>query len=119
MPNSTWDELETFIRAETGISKRKLLTRQLSLENDLDLTGDEAYYFMEKFFDKFKVQYGDFNFNRYFSGEGFNPFVIVGFIFSSKLRRKYDRAPLTVGMLEKAVEAGVWDSRALGEFVEN
>jgi hypothetical protein len=56
MPNSTWDELETFIRAETGISKRKLFTRQLSLENDLDLTGDEAYYFMEKFFDNFKVR---------------------------------------------------------------
>lgn len=113
MPNSVWENLESFVRVEAGISGRKTLTRQLGLESDLDLTGDDADDFMGKFFEKFEVKHGDFQFDRYFCGEGFNPFVILGFLFSAKLRRKYDREPLTLGMLEKAIEIGVWDSREL------
>jgi hypothetical protein len=110
MPNSMWDELEAFVRAETEISKQKPLSRQLSLENDLDLTGDDADDFMGKFFEKFKVDHGDFEFDRYFSPEGFNPFSLLATVFSKKARAKYDKAQLTLGMLEKAIELGAWDS---------
>jgi hypothetical protein len=113
MPSSIWDELESFVRSEAEVGKHRALTRGLNLETDLDLTGDDADDFMGKFFEKFKVEHGDFDFDRYFSAEGFNLFVVIGFFFSKKLRRKYDKEPLTLGMLEKAIEAGVWNSDAL------
>jgi hypothetical protein len=115
MPSSIWEELELFVRSETEISKHQALTRGLNLEKDLDLTGDDADDFMGKFFEKFRIEHGDFDFDRYFSPEGFNLFVVIGFAFSKKSRRKYDKEPLTLGMLEKAIEAGVWNSGALGK----
>ncbi|SAK41062.1 acyl carrier protein [Caballeronia pedi] len=114
MPISAWGQLELFVRSETGA--RKVLTRQLTLEKDLDLTGDDADDFMGKFFEKFEVKHGDFDLNRYFSGEGFNPFVIIGFLFSRKLRQQYEKVPLTLSMLEKAIEAGIWKSGSLEKF---
>lgn len=32
--------------------------------------------------------------------------MIIGFVLSRKLRRKCDKEPLTLGMLEKAIEVG-------------
>lgn len=114
MENSVWAELESFVRNEIGVRESKRLTRELSLEKDLDVTGDDADDFMGKFFERFKVEHGDFEFQRYFSVEGFNPLEIIGMIFSKKIRQKYDKIPLTLGMLEKAVESGAWDSGKLG-----
>ncbi|MFM0069402.1 DUF1493 family protein [Paraburkholderia aspalathi] len=82
-----------------------------SLENDLDLTGDEADDFMGKFFEKFKVEPGDYDFRRYFSEEGFNLFATIAMPFFKKKRKKYDKDPLTVAMLERAINSGVWDKK--------
>lgn len=56
---------------------------------------------------------GDYEFARHFSEEGFNLFAILAMPFSSRQRKKYEKAPLTVGMLERAIEFGVWDSKKL------
>jgi hypothetical protein len=29
--------------------------------------------------------------------------------FSKRVRQKYERLPLTVGMLEQAIESGIWE----------
>jgi hypothetical protein len=30
--------------------------------------------------------------------------------FSRKIRQRYEKTPLTVGMLERAIELGVWET---------
>ncbi|RDJ99634.1 DUF1493 family protein [Paraburkholderia lacunae] len=115
MTSTTWLELELFIRSETGIRSSKSVKPSDSLENDLDITGDEADDFMGKFFEKFKVEHGDYDFQRYFSEEGFNLFAIIAMPFSKKKREKYDKEPLTVAMLERAIKLGVWDSKKLAD----
>jgi hypothetical protein len=114
MENSAWEELEAFVRREVDMARGKTLVRTLSLEIDLNLTGDDADDFMGKYFEKFKVQHGDFEFQRYFSEEGFSLFEIIGMIFSKKMREKYNKKPLTLAMLEKAIQVGVWDSEIIG-----
>jgi hypothetical protein len=113
MTHSVWEQLESFVRKEAGLAAGQSLNRALGLEIDLDVTGDDADDFMGKFFEKFNVGHGDFEFDRYFSGEGLNFFVIVWMIFSKRARRKYDKEPVTLGMLERAIEIGVWDSKRL------
>jgi hypothetical protein len=116
MNNSTWQQLEAFVRREVGIRESRPLKHADRLEDDLDLSGDDADIFMGKFFDRFPVQPGDYDFARYFSEEGFNLFLILAMPFSKKLRQRYDKAPLTVGMLECAIRLGVWDSAELARY---
>lgn len=108
MPDNVTPDLILFIRQETGLPENRQIFRTDRVEDDLDLTGDEAFEFMEKFFEHFGIARGDYEFQRYFNEEGFNLFVILAMPFSKKIRKKYDREPLTVGMLDQAVEAGVW-----------
>nr|WP_063801231.1 DUF1493 family protein [Burkholderia ubonensis] len=111
--NTTHARLEAFIRHATGMSTNRPLKPTDRLESDLDITGDDADDFMGAFFDQFSVEPGDYRFDRYFSEEGFNPFAIALLLFSKKARQRYEKEPLTVAMLEHAIELGVWDSRKL------
>jgi len=113
MKISIWNELESFVIKQAGVSNKKILTKLITLEDDLDITGDDADDFMGKFFSQFKVDHGDFSLDRYFCGEGFNPFEMIAMIFSKKTRKKYDKEPVTLGMLEAAISAGVWNSEQL------
>ena len=82
MSQFTWNEFEDFVRREAGVSPQKILAKDHAVEGDLDITGDDAVEFMERFFDKFPVQVGDFEFNRYFSGEGFSLIEVARMAFS-------------------------------------
>lgn len=113
MNQFTWNELEGFVRREAGVSAKKILTKGHAIEGDLDITGDDAVEFMERFFDKFPVQVGDSEFNRYFSGEGFSLIEVVRMAFSRKRREKYDKVPLTLGMLYQAILDGEWSNQRL------
>ncbi|WP_321968053.1 DUF1493 family protein [Burkholderia cepacia] len=109
MNNSFWDELKQFVARNADIGIKKSLTRSTLVERDLDITGDDAIDFMNKFFNNFCVQTGDFSFERYFSGEGFNLIDIVLMLISKKARMKYHKVPLTLGMLHQAIVDGRWD----------
>jgi hypothetical protein len=113
MAYTTWIQLESFVRREIGMRPYWPVHRADRLEQDLDLTGDDASDFMGKFFAHFPVDPGDYAFDRYFRAAGFDPLGRLATLFSRKLRRRYDREPLTVGMLEQAIDLGVWDSRRL------
>jgi hypothetical protein len=113
MDNTSWQELEAFVRRESGMRESTPIRHADRLEDDLHLSGDDADIFMGKFFDRFPVQPGDYDFLRYFSEEGLNLFLIFAMLFSRKLRQKYDKESLTVGMLEHAIKLGVWDSAKL------
>lgn len=113
MSQFTWNEFEDFVRREAGVSPKKILTKGHAVEGDLDITGDDAIEFMESFFDKFPVQVGDFEFNRYFSGEGFSLIEVARMVFSRKHQAKYDKVPLTLGMLYQAILDGEWNNQRL------
>ncbi|VWC21580.1 acyl carrier protein [Burkholderia lata] len=113
MNQLTWNELETFVRRKAGVSPKETLTKCHAIEGDLDITGDDAVEFMESFFEKFPVQVGDFDFNRYFSGEGFSLIEVALMAFSRKRRAKYDKVPLTLGMLYQAILDGEWNNLRL------
>ena len=113
-------ELEAFIRKEIGLSPKKRLNPSDTLEDDLGVTGDDADDFMGAFSKRFNVEPGDFDFHRYFETEGFSvwPFSI----FTNWLHRrwgvkKYDRRePLTLAMLQRAIDLGAWDTERLMEL---
>jgi len=113
MNQLTWDEFEAFVRKEAGVSPKEILTKDHAVEGDLDITGDDAVEFMESFFEKFPVQAGDFEFNRYFSGEGFSLIEVALMAFSRKRRKKYDKVPLTLCMLYQAIWDGEWNNQRL------
>ncbi|WP_175977876.1 DUF1493 family protein [Burkholderia sp. BCC1047] len=113
MSQFTWNEFEDFVRRGTGVSPKKILTKSHAIEGDLDITGDDAVEFMERFFNKFPVQVGDFEFNRYFSEEGFSLIEVARTVFSRKHRKKYDKVPLTLGMLYQAILDGEWNNQRL------
>ncbi|BCQ27720.1 hypothetical protein NK8_59090 (plasmid) [Caballeronia sp. NK8] len=91
------------------------MSLESSVEWDLELSGDEAQIFMEGFFDHFGIERGDYEFDRYFGGEGFNLFAIFFAMLSpSYKKRHFEREPITIRMLQRAIELGTWDSARIG-----
>ena len=117
MESALWQELESFVRTETGISRKAVLTAETRLTDDLDLTGDDAEEFMEKFFIRFRVELGDFQFDRYFVGEGSGLILLLLTLLSRKRREALTRVPLTLGMLLNAAGMGRWESAKLEQSI--
>ncbi|MDR5808815.1 DUF1493 family protein [Caballeronia sp. LZ019] len=110
-PSEVSAELENFIRAQMGIPSTRVVSPSDSLERDLGLTGDDAAYFMEAYFERFSIRLGDFDFTRYFMEESSpGPFLLLASLMSKRVRRHYQREPLTVAMLQRAIDIGAWDS---------
>lgn len=118
-PQEVSAELEAFIRKEIGLSSKKPINPSSTLEDDLGVTGDDADDFMGAFSKHFNVEPGNFDFHRYFEMEGFSvwPFsIFTNWLHKRWGIKKYDqREPLTVGMLQRAIELGIWDSERLKE----
>lgn len=113
MNKYTWEALEVFVRHEAGLSSTHHLAASTTIEDELGITGDDAIAFMTHFFETFPIQTGDFDFNRYFCEEGFNPFEIVLLFFSKNRRQKYIKVPLTLEMLYLAISDGKWNIERL------
>lgn len=108
-----WERLEAWVRKENATSPKKQLTRDTQLDDDLDVTGDEAEDFMEHFFEEFSIDFGDYNFDHYFVPEGFSPLETFLLLISKKKRASYDRSPITLGMLHQAALDGRWECARL------
>lgn len=78
-----------------------------SINNDLELTGDDAYFSMLHFSKKFEINLSEIDFNRYFLPE-LLPFKYFYYsIFkSSKLKGK--KPPITLKHLTEVIERGKW-----------
>jgi len=109
----SWESLESFIRKEAGVSSKKPIDADMSVVYDLGQEGDEASDFMERFFEAFGIEEGDYDFHRYFfmEGEGLFYHLVQKYIFRNPHSTK--REPLTVGMLHDAMMRGTWDSETL------
>ncbi|WP_039789250.1 DUF1493 family protein [Herbaspirillum huttiense] len=113
MRNITWERFEAWVRKENGTNPKTPLTRDTQLNNDLDVTGDDAVDFMQHFFEEFTVDYGDYSFDRYFVAEGFSPLELLLLLVSKKKRASYDRPPVTLRMLHQAALDGRWNCARL------
>ena len=100
MEEITWDALVEFIRNVTRKYK-KPIDRETTLEEGLGVTGEEAAELIQQFADKFGVDTTDFIFTRYFYDEP--PFFEQG----------GPKQPLTVGDLERAIQAGRLDESVI------
>lgn len=87
----------------------------MSVEDDLEQQGDDADLFMQRFFEAFEIDRGDYDFHRYFlmEGEGFLYHIFVKYLM--RRNHTFKREPLTVGMLHAALLDGKWDSDALSQ----
>ncbi|SMG55295.1 DUF1493 family protein [Paraburkholderia susongensis] len=113
MEDRAWESLELFVRQEARLPAKKPVTPDMSVENDLGQQGDDADIFMQRFFESFGIDRGDYDFHRYFLMEGEG--LLYHFLTRHVLRRQHSlkREPLTVRMLHKALLSGKWDSGAL------
>ncbi|WEY40091.1 DUF1493 family protein [Paraburkholderia sp. SUR17] len=113
MQDRSWSELEAFVRTEAGLGKSKPLSPATRLSEDLGQTGDDANEFMGRFFEKFSVDPGDFDFHRYFLMEGEG---MLYSLFRRVVLRKphtFEREPLTLAMLHKAMLSKRWESASV------
>lgn len=109
---------EAFIRKEAGISPEKPITLDMSIALDLGQQGDDADIFMQRFFEAFEVDEGDYDFRRYFlmEGEGVLYHLITRFIL--RKRHSTTKELLTVGMLYDAIARGRWDAGSLATHAD-
>ncbi|WP_253907246.1 DUF1493 family protein [Herbaspirillum rubrisubalbicans] len=113
MNHLTWDSFEAWVRQRHGTSDNMRLARTTTLTGDMHLTGDEAVDFIDRYFAAFSIAPGDYRFDRYFLGEGFNLIEVIHMVLSKKKRAKYERTPLTLGMLYQAALDGKWNCARL------
>ena len=104
MSSSISENLKSFITEQRETYKFKL-TRDLDLETDLEIYGDDVEEFVESFSIEFGVDISKFDASKYFSPEG-DPFIakIVSWILRIKSKKGIQRLPITLGDLEKAIE---------------
>ena len=86
------------------------LTRETRISEDLRIEGDDADQLMQEFSSEFNVDLSDFEFEKYFMHEGFNP---IGFSWLIRKLRgdkipKKSSVPIRLGDLERAMNAGKW-----------
>lgn len=93
-------ELVSFIRDKSG-EHNMPITRQTLIEEDLGVTGEDAYELIVELSKKYQIDVTGFHFTKYFNDE---PLI---FLSDRKV------ASFTVGYLEKAIIAGRLDEEVI------
>ena len=107
MSSLNFENLKRFIIRQRGTYKFEL-RKDLDLEIDLKIYGDDVGEFIEAFSNEFTVDVSRFDASKYFSPEGD---VLIRKIVSWILRKNSNshipRVPITLGDLEKAIETKI------------
>lgn len=96
--NESWNKLERFLEESLGEFEFPI-SRTTLIEDDLGVTGDDAYDLINSFSKKFNVDISSFRFEEYFYPEP----TIFG-VRDGKVK------PFTVGDMERALLNGRLDS---------
>jgi hypothetical protein len=120
------DEDEIFVQVvellKEYVGKRRILLRETTLFGDLGLDGDDAGDFLEKYHDRFHVDLSQFDFQRYFLGEGyaFRELLVLPLVCAIRAYRRYlapgtpeeneGLVPITIQQLVQAASTGRWRS---------
>ncbi|WP_241016529.1 DUF1493 family protein [Paraburkholderia sp. Ac-20336] len=111
------DNLLQFVEKQAGLWRKHTLTLSTKIERDLGVTGIDADEFMEAFFREFDVASGDYDGGRYFGPEGLEVGLscIGRWLDRRRGVKRFPKEELTLGMLQHAIDLGVWDSERLKE----
>ena len=114
-PSAVSADLATFLRDHIGLFSKREIKPSNEIENDYGVTGDDADDFMVAFCERFNVDAGDYLFQRYFEMEGFSGplFFITNWWLKKQGMLQVPKEVLTVSMLQRAIELGVWDTEKL------
>jgi hypothetical protein len=89
------------------------------LDEDLEMLPESAADLLEEYFERFTVDLGDYDFNRYFPYRGIRiPFLTKWLLKRWGVIDYREAEPLTLGMLQHAIDIGKWDTdelRRVGE----
>src|SRR4051812_48318497 len=107
---------EIFERIQNFVEKERWkynfpLTREIRLEEDLDITGDDSVEFITAFGKEFNVDISKFMLADYFNGEGIDILSPIVKLITGK--SKPAKKILTLGHLEKSVVAGKLDETVI------
>lgn len=86
-------ELIDFVKEET-LEPSLIVTENLLIEDDLGISGDDAYEFIMAFSKRFGVNIASFYYSDYFNSE------------PSLLGKVSEKKSLTIGMLNRAIKEG-------------
>ena len=97
-------ELENEVFAYFAKISKKTINKMTTLNNDLQVHGDDAFFLLKRFSEKFKVDLTNLNLDKYFVG------VITFKYWYYKLFKpeKFVKPPLTIGHLIDVVRRGMW-----------
>lgn len=93
------------------------LQRETRVEQDLGITGDDAYDFIDAFSKQFSVDVTNFNFDSYFELEG--DWILPELVRFFRGIKKEEKLVLTLGDLEKAVESKALTPTGNYKFMPN
>lgn len=98
-----FSELVALIRDKSGEHEMPI-TRETLIEDDLGVTGEDAYELIVELSKKYQIDITAFDFAKYFNDE---PYI---FLSDRKV------APFTVGHLEKAILAGRLNDEIINSY---
>lgn len=98
--NLIWKRILEFVISERWEYSFPL-TVESRLVEDLQIYGDDAEEFMEKFFQEFQVEGENFDYHKYFPDED-----IISYLWNYKILKRSLKIPLTLGDLYSSVRAG-------------
>ena len=101
MDKNIFEKLKSYIIELNYINSNKI-TKDTEVEKDLGVTGDDAYDFIEEFSSSFNVDISNFDYSKYFRGEG----ICLDWALGSTEKNPYDRKKITLEDLVNAIEKG-------------
>lgn len=113
MDNQIFERICDFVERQQGKLYPKL-TRDVTIERQLFLTGFDAFEFILDFSKEFNVDISNFMAADYFEAEGSMSVTIKYWLGMTKKPWKY-RKELTLGDLEQAVIVGKLDETVIGK----
>jgi acyl carrier protein len=120
MASDIQDAVFDFMRERCVLAKKERLSLESSLNDDLDIDGDDAIEFFEAFTEKFNVDLTELgeDWSLYFAPEGFSlfgpPDGSLTLFTAQPQPRKGRPLPLLIERLVLAAQTGRWKKLSTG-----
>ncbi|MFM0516162.1 MULTISPECIES: DUF1493 family protein [Caballeronia] len=110
-PSALSADLEALVLKHGHKSKHQPLMLSDRIDQDLEMAPEAAADLVTDFFERFAIDPGDFDFNRYFPWQGIRiPFLTKWLLKVWGVVDYGQSEPLTLGMFQRAIELGKWDT---------
>lgn len=107
------NEIITFIREFNEYYESVSINENTRLEEDLGITGDDAWDFFIEYAKKYKVDVSGFLISEYFKPEGSD--FISPILYFLRLKKKKHKKEFIVGYLISGIEAGRLNEKVIDD----